>query len=93
MYAPNCKYYILRHIPAFFGSLTPIVMYGIAREVGASPVGAFFAALMIIVDIFNVMEARYDGVGGRGELSVCMLCVYAVCRWCVDECVDVRVCL
>ncbi len=47
-----------REITAFFGSLVPIVCFGVARELGLSHRGAFFAALLMITDVFNVIEAR-----------------------------------
>jgi hypothetical protein len=34
-YPDDCQYYLLRPLPAFFGSLTPIVTYGVAKELGA----------------------------------------------------------
>ncbi len=73
MYAANCQYYILRHVPAFFGSLLPPVMYGIARHVGASKIAAAFAALLIVVDIFNVMEVWRDC-----RAPCCLSCHHAI---------------
>jgi dolichyl-phosphate-mannose--protein O-mannosyl transferase len=58
MYPAGCQYYILREITAFFGSLQPLVMFALARQLGTSLPGATFAATLVIVDVFNVMESR-----------------------------------
>ena len=58
MYSPQCQYIIPRQITAFFGSLVPLVVYGIGRELGLSRGGSFFAALLLVVDVMNVIEAR-----------------------------------
>lgn len=74
MYSPDCQYYILRQITAFFGSLVPIVVYGIGRELGFSPAGSFFSALLLIVDVLNVMEARCVERCGT-FLLLCITCI------------------
>jgi dolichyl-phosphate-mannose--protein O-mannosyl transferase len=65
MYSPRCQYLIPRQITAFFGSLVPIVVYGVAREMRLSRPGAFFAGLLLVVDVMNVIEARYGCTSAR----------------------------
>jgi dolichyl-phosphate-mannose--protein O-mannosyl transferase len=80
MYAPECKYYILREITSFFGSFVPILVYGIAREVGCSRLTATFSALLLIVDVLNVMEARCILTDSQ-VMFYCALCLYVGLRW------------
>ena len=58
LYDPTCKYIVVRATAAFFGTWTPLFAYAIARNWSASVPAAALAALFVIADVLNVIEAR-----------------------------------
>jgi dolichyl-phosphate-mannose--protein O-mannosyl transferase len=58
MYAEDCEYYKLRFVVAAFSAGTCLLMYPIARRLGASPLGAAFAALLEVFSVMHCVEGR-----------------------------------
>jgi len=57
-YAPQCQYYILRAIAAFFGTITAPAIFGVLRNFGGSVRAGLVAALLFTFDGLNTSESR-----------------------------------
>jgi dolichyl-phosphate-mannose--protein O-mannosyl transferase len=58
MYAEDCEYWKLRAIVSAFSAGTCLLMYPIARRLGASPLGALLAALFEVFSVMHCVEGR-----------------------------------
>ena len=58
MYAADCEYWKLRAVVSAFSAGTCLLMYPIARRLGASPLGAAFAALLEVFSVMHCVEGR-----------------------------------
>lgn len=56
---PNDSYLVLRLLPRLAGTLLPLVIYGIARELGISRVTALWTAAIIMLDNAFLVLSRF----------------------------------
>ena len=57
-YAPDCEFWKLRAAVAAFSAGTCLLMYPIARRLGASPLGAALACALEVCSVMHAVEGR-----------------------------------